>query len=176
MSMLKRLFYLMKNSLIMTVTPKPIEKKSDIIFKCIWIVYAVVCFTMGVCFIFAEMDSGDIGNNIIYFLGGLWIGLGTCSLASLMFIIIKASWKFIVLGYKVGDQIKETNVTVRHEYGSNYKVTSTTETKGCLFGVIACMLSLLPWSAICAFTGPIIPVKRMIKTIKQIIDYKKANS
>ncbi len=170
---MKKFFEQIKNMVLIMITPKPIEKFFDIIRDIFWIIFAVVCLVG--CLVFAyynNMAEGYLTTVIGRWLFSFFMGTAMAGFFIFFIPILKANWKKIMLGFELGEQIKTTRVDVRHEYGSTYSATSTTETKGCLFAIIAYFIALIPWYGILLLTGPVLPICKIVLIIKNIIKYK----
>ena len=163
-----------KNAITAIITPKPITSKADIRRYYVWVAYTIVCFLFAIIMtISLFLTIEEIDFLIIPLL--IWTMLGMGSLLSFFIPVIKSTWKYIVLGFVIGSAFKTEHVSVEHTYGSNYEVKSQTETKSCLFSIIAFFIALYPWSALFAITGPILPIKKMKLMSKEIANYKKGS-
>lgn len=87
--------------------------------------------------------------------------------------IFKSVIKFGSTGYHIGEKIETTSVKVTHEFGNSYRVSSSTENKGCLFAVIAGMIRFFVWAFFCVYIAPFLTLKKLIKTINSIKGYPR---
>ena len=88
--------------------------------------------------------------------------------------IVKGIVKSGRVGYDVGKNIETTHVSVSHEFGNTYKVSSYTDNKGCLFAVIGGTAKLLVWLFFCVYIGPFLTFKKYKKSMENLKQYKIA--
>ena len=86
--------------------------------------------------------------------------------------IIKSTFKAGKAGYEVGEQFETTHIQITHEYGNTYRVSSSTENKGCLFGYLAVMIQFLIWAFFCVYIGPFLTFKKITKSKENLKQYK----
>ena len=77
------------------------------------------------------------------------------------------------IGYTVGKEFKETHINVTHEFGNQYKVTSHTENKGCLFAFVAVFIRFLAWMYFSVIIGAFLTLKKLIQSLRNIKEYKE---
>ena len=75
--------------------------------------------------------------------------------------IAKSVMKSARFGYDAGKNIETTHVQVTHEFGNNYRVSSYTDNKGCLFGFIAGMAKFMVWAVFCVYVAPFLTFKKL---------------
>ena len=85
---------------------------------------------------------------------------------------IKKMVQLGAIGYAVGKQFKETHVNVTHEFGNQYKVTSHTEDKGCLFAFIAIFIRFFGWMIFSVYVGAFLTAKKLRLTTRNIKAYQ----
>ena len=86
--------------------------------------------------------------------------------------IIKSVFKAGKTGFEAGEKIETTHIRVTYEYGNNYKVSSTTENKGCLFGFLGVTIQFIIWAFFCVYIGPFLTFKKIIGSRKNLKQYK----
>lgn len=141
-----------------------------------WLKKALI--SCGVCLILGIFYAGII-KKMIEIPGFICFVLGEWSLLGLATFILNLGEIFNIdkmsflgkLGYNIGKDFKETNVNVEHQFGNTYKVTTNTTHKGFLFSVIAIGIRFLFWMYFSVFVGPVITVKKVILTVKEIKEY-----
>ena len=75
--------------------------------------------------------------------------------------ICKSVFKAGKSGFEAGKQIETTHVHITHEYGNSYRVSSTTDNKGCLFAFLGGMLQFVIWAVFCVYIGPFLTLKKI---------------
>ena len=111
----------------------------------------------------------------IGFILGQWSfwGVATFILNIREILNIKKIVELGKIGYTAGKEIKETHINVTHEFGNQYKVTSHTEHKGCLFALAAIFIRFLFWMYFSVMVGAFLTVKKLIQTVHNIKEYQK---
>ena len=87
--------------------------------------------------------------------------------------MIKSIWNATKFGYKTGEKIKETHITVSHEFGNTYKVSSHETDKGVLFAYIMSAVCFFGWVVFCVYVAPFLTYKKAKNTIKSLKEYEK---
>ncbi len=86
--------------------------------------------------------------------------------------IAKSVFRTARAGYEEGKKVQETEVTVTHEYGDTYKVSSRTNDKGFEFGMFAGMFQFLIWAFFCVYIGPFLTFKKLRASKENMKVYK----
>ena len=111
----------------------------------------------------------------ISFILGQWSFLGVAAflLNAREIFNIKKMVELGKIGYTIGKEFKETHINVTHEFGNQYKITSHTENKGCLFAFIAVFIRFLGWMYFSVIVGAFLTLKKLILTIRNVKDYQE---
>lgn len=164
-----------------------IQSQEDYAKACAWLRKAAVvcgiCTVLGILYGLVIGISGFFTGEIVFgilsipigFILGQWSfwGVATFILNIREIFNIKKMVELGKIGYTVGKEIKETHINVTHEFGNQYKVTAHTENKGCLFAFIAIFIRFFGWMYFSVIVGAFLTVKKLIKTICNIKEYKK---
>ena len=86
--------------------------------------------------------------------------------------IVKSVFKAGKTGFEAGKEIETTHIHVTHEYGNNYRVSSTTDNKGCLFAFLAGTVKFVIWAFFCVYIGPFLTFKKIKKSREKLDQYK----
>ncbi len=115
---------------------------------------------------------------LFYILVFAWSAVGTATLKLYKkeLFNIKSMIAWGKAGYDMGEQIKTTHVTVNHEYGNTYRVSSYTEDKGCLFAVIALFIRYMIFAPYCLFKGLPLTLNKYRKTMENMQAYRSGKT
>ncbi len=90
--------------------------------------------------------------------------------------VLKSVGKSAVKGYEIGDSIKTTHISATHTYGNNYKVSSYTESNGCLFAIFGGVAGFFLWAVFCVYIGPFLNFRKIVLSMKNIAKYRREKS
>lgn len=166
----------------MCSTPEPIENEAAHRRVKAWTKKVIVlygAFTVLGCIIIVMAFGFLMSLGAPLALGVLsFVFMLTCWGYATMILYIRPIFKSVVkwgsAGYHVGEKIESTHVTVTHEYGDTYRVSSHTENKGCLFAVIAGGARFFVWAFFCVYIGPFLTFKKLRNSLKNLKDYENA--
>ncbi len=103
----------------------------------------------------------------------LWSCWGYATMIMYLPQVIKTIRKTGSIGFNIGENIETTHVNVTHEYGNTYKVSSYTETKGCLFAIVGGVLGFFAWAIFCVYVGPFITFKKIRASSDNVKKYHR---
>ncbi len=161
---------------------EPIQDKSDYYrvekwvkkVKKLYIVSSVIAAIASILIwtLLSKVDAGV--PKIVYLLYPPLILLTCWGYAMLVLYlpdVVKSVLKSGQAGYREGEKHQTTHVQVTHEYGNNYRVSSYTEDKGCLFAFIAGMIRFMIWAFFCVYVAPFLNFKKLKKSIENLRAY-----
>ncbi len=144
----------------------------EIIFTVIAIIFIGVLISS---LLFSESSE----DKTVYFMLPLlplflfWICWGYATFFLYLPLIFKRMLKYGTAGYEAGKQIKTTNVQVTHEYGDNYKVSSSTDDKGVFGALLSFFISGMVWCVISVGIGSFWTFKKFKNSIKNLRAYSQ---
>lgn len=184
-----------KTLLHISKTTEPINNKSDYTRVKKWVKRATklyVAFTIIAIIItvlfsnassmlldeFSTMDELSEGIAILAKIVMLFVSLLTAwGFATMILnfkLMIKSMWSSGLAGYRVGEQIQTNHVSVRHEYGSTYKVTTNTENEGCIVAMIYGFINLFVWAFLCVYVCPFLTFRKIGDSKRNLKNFKIA--
>ena len=124
-----------------------------------------ICSILGILYalLIRKIIPFDFLSLPISFILGQWSfwGVATFILNAREIFNIKKMVELGQIGYTIGKEIKETHVKVTHEFGNQYKVTSHTENKGCLFAFVAVFIRFIGWMYFSVIVGAVLTLKKL---------------
>lgn len=163
-------------------TPKEIETARDYRYVKKWVQKMCVLYAAFTALavlewilVLAFMPPAFIFRIIGYVLAPpflLLLNWGGATLITYLPEVLKSVGKAGKTGYEVGEQFETTHIEVTHEYGNQYRVSSRTENKGCLFAIFGGMLQYLVWCFFCVYIGPFLTFKKIKKSIENLKQYE----
>ncbi len=114
--------------------------------------------------------STELANIVVPILSVL-VCWGFATLFMYLPQVLGTVGKTAAKGFEIGDSVKTTHVNVTHEYGDYYKVSSHTESSGCLFALFGGLAGFFLWAVFCVYIGPFINFKKIAISIKNIAKF-----
>ena len=170
-----------KNLFIRYSTPQEINTAQD--YACVkkwvkkistlYIIFTVL--TLVELPIFLSLPFADLPQAFNYIIMPpclLLTNWGYATLITYFPDITKGVFKAGKAGFEIGENFETTYVSVTHDYGNRYSVSSTTENKGCLFGFLAGMIQFMAWAVFCVYIGPFLTFKKLKRSKENLAQYK----
>lgn len=88
--------------------------------------------------------------------------------------MVKSIWEATKIGYQIGEQVKTTEIDIKHEYGNTYKVSKNTYDKGLLFAYITAVAGFVVWAFFCVYVAPFLTYKKYKNTKIALQEYNQA--
>ena len=140
----------------------------------LYIVFTILAL-LGIPLVCLSLPSFDIPQALFYIIIPPYLLLTSWGYATLITYlpeILNSTFKAGKTGFEVGEKFQTTHIRVTHEYANNYRVSSTTNNKGCLFGFLGGMIQFILWAFFCVYIGPFLTFKKIIKSKENLKKYK----
>lgn len=172
----------LKDLFVKYSTPQEIETVRDYRYVKKWvkkvstlyIVFTILAL-LGIPLVYLLLPLFDIPQILGFILIPPYLLLTNWGYATLITYfpeIVKSVFRAGKTGFEVGEKFETTHIQVTHEYGNNYRVSSTTDNKGCLFGFLGGMIRFIIWAFFCVYIGPFLTFKKIIKSKENLRQYK----
>ena len=112
--------------------------------------------------------------TILSLIVGLLTAWGFATMILNFKLMVKSMWSSGSAGYRAGEQIQTTHISVRHEYGNTYRVKSTTEDQGCILAMIYGFINLFVWAFLCVYVCSFLTFRKINVSKNNLENFIKA--
>ncbi len=140
----------------------------------LYIVFTILAL-FGILLVYRLFSLFDTPQTLSYIIVPpclLLTNWGYATLITYLPEVVRSIFKAGKTGFEVGEKIETTHIQVTHEYGNNYRVSSTTDNKGCLFGFFGGIIQFIIWAIFCVYIGPFLTFKKIKKSREKLKQYK----
>lgn len=161
-------------------TAEPVENNSDYTRVKRWVNKATALYVVFTIFAIiitvVAIITGSFSGYIPFLIPFVSI-LASWGFATIIMnfkLLVKSMVSAGINGFQDGEQIQTNHVSVSHDYGNRYKVSTYTEHQGCAGAMIYGFINFFVWAFLCVYVCPFLTLKKIGNSKKNLKKFKVA--